>query len=172
MTVVAVTARLTLRTYHPGDEHRLDFYTDPEVCRYLMHEPWTPEDARVAVQRRCERTSLDQGALNALVELDDRVIGTVSAWFVADDTVELGWTFARDVSGHGYATEAVQAVLDTVLALDRVRRVTAEMDARNSASARLAARVGLREDTLRLQDCWCKGEWTDTLVYSFTRPSR
>ncbi|WP_328813754.1 GNAT family N-acetyltransferase [Rhodococcus sp. NBC_00297] len=169
MTVVAVTARLTLRTYSPDDEHRLDFYTDPEVCRYLMHEPWTAEDARIAVQRRCERTSLDTGAMNALVELNGRVIGTVSAWFVAEDTVELGWTFARDVSGHGYATEAVQAMLDEVLALDRVRRVTAEMDARNAASARLAQRVGLRDEELRLQDCWCKGEWTDTLVYSLSR---
>jgi len=46
-----------------------------------------------------------------------------------------------------------------------VHRVVAQMDARNTASARLAARVGMRQEAHFRRDFWSKGEWTDTLVF-------
>ena len=47
-----------------------------------------------------------------------------------------------------------------------VHRVTAQLDARNTASERLAARVGMRQEAHHRQDFWSKGEWTDTLVFA------
>ena len=46
-----------------------------------------------------------------------------------------------------------------------VHRVAAQMDARNLASARLARRVGMRQEAHLRQDWWIKGEWTDTLIF-------
>lgn len=40
------------------------------------------------------------------------------------------------------------------------------MDARNSASAALARRVGLRLEAHHIADWFSKGEWTDTLVFA------
>lgn len=48
----------------------------------------------------------------------------------------------------------------------RLHRVTAQMDARNDASARLAAALGMRQEAHFRQDWWNKGEWTDTLVFA------
>ena len=42
--------------------------------------------------------------------------------------------------------------------------MVAQLDARNTASARLATAVGIRPEAHMRQDWWNKGEWTDTLV--------
>ncbi|MGB3770753.1 MAG: GNAT family N-acetyltransferase [Rhodococcus sp. (in: high G+C Gram-positive bacteria)] len=166
------TRRLTLRNYRAEDaESLMPIYSDPDVARYLLGEPWSDDDARAAVARCSARTDLDDGAVNLLAERAGRVVGAVSAWFEGgtDHTVELGWTFARDVAGQGYATEAAEALLRIVFGLDRVHRATAQMDGRNHRSARLAARLGMREEALFVSNFFYKGEWTDTRVYAILR---
>jgi aminoglycoside 6'-N-acetyltransferase len=46
-----------------------------------------------------------------------------------------------------------------------LRRVSAECDARNVASAKLLERVGFRREGLRRQHTWIKDEWTDDLLF-------
>lgn len=173
--MIVRTERLRLRPYRSGDEAQLlEFYSDDDVCRYLLHGPWTADDAAKAVRERQDRRALADGALNLVVELGEHVIGNVAAWFVndTDHTVELGWVFSTSYSGRGYASEAVEALLNEVFALDRVHRATAQMDGRNTASARLAERVGMRREAHFREDWWSKGEWTDTLVFAVLRSDR
>ena len=106
--------------------------------------------------------------------VEGTVVGNVEAWLVdgSPELVELGWTFSPAVAGRGYATEAVDALIEHVFSLRQIHRVTAQMDGRNDASARLAARVGMRQEAHFRQNWWCKGEWTDTLVYAMLREDR
>lgn len=166
------TDRLLLRGFRPDDVTALQsIYGDTEVCRYLLHEPWTGDDGIESVARNCARTDLDDGALALVVEQNGSVVGTVSAWFAGESTreVELGWTFSPAVSGRGYAIEAVDALLRIVFAVERVHRVVAQMDARNTRSARLASNVGMRREALFRSNFWSKGEWTDTPVFAMLR---
>ena len=78
---------------------------------------------------------------------------------------DLGFTFAPQYRGQGYATEAVRAVLERLFTLQGVRRVSAECDARNLASARLLERVGFTREGLQRSHTWLKGEWTDDLLF-------
>jgi aminoglycoside 6'-N-acetyltransferase len=116
------------------------------------------------------RRTLDgpEGSLALAVEREGTLIGTVSVWRTEQEprAVEVGWTLDPAFGGEGYATEAVDAVLH--LAFDRydVHRATAQMDARNEASARLANRLGMRQEAHFRSDFWSKGEWTDTLVFA------
>ncbi|HEU5474327.1 MAG TPA: GNAT family N-acetyltransferase, partial [Actinophytocola sp.] len=87
---------------------------------------------------------------------------------------ELGFTVARPYQGQGYGTEAVRCVLDRVFGTG-VRRVSADCDARNTASAKLLDRLGFRREGRRVQHTWVKGEWTDDLLFGLLagdRPSR
>ncbi|WP_237668982.1 GNAT family N-acetyltransferase [Rhodococcus sp. BS-15] len=143
------TERLTLRLYEPADADRvLVYYSDPEVCRFLLHEAWTKADAVAAVNKRMRRSGLNTQALAMVVEHEGTVVGNVEAWLVdgSPALVELGWTFDPAVSGRGYATEAVNGLIDHVFSLPQIHRVSAQMDGRNEASARLAARVGMRQE--------------------------
>ena len=79
---------------------------------------------------------------------------------------ELGFTLAPDRQGHGYAGEAVCAVLTDRFARG-LHRVSAECDARNVRCARLLERVGFLLEGRRPAFTWIKGEWTDDLLYGF-----
>jgi RimJ/RimL family protein N-acetyltransferase len=78
---------------------------------------------------------------------------------------EIGYTLAPDRQGHGYATEAVRAVLDRLFTVQGLHKVSAECDARNVASIRLLERLGFTREGLLRRHTWIKGEWTDDLLY-------
>ena len=82
---------------------------------------------------------------------------------------ELGFTLSPAYQGQGYATEAVRGLLDHLFVDWNLHRVSAECDARNTASARLLKRVGFKQEGLRLSNTWFKGEWTDDLLFGLLR---
>ena len=168
------TERLALRIYREDDlEPTLAYYALPEVARYIPFEPWTRHVAVEQLKKRLRRTGIDDDKkeLGLVVEHAGKVIGDVCLW-CADDTRkrgEMGWAFRPDVAGRGFATEAVRALVDVAFGRYGMQRVFAQLDARNSASARLCERVGMSREAHLRRDWWAKGEWSDTLVYGLLR---
>lgn len=171
------TDRLRLRLHHEQDrETLLAIYSRPDVARHLLEEPWTPEDSRRRIEERLARTGLHtgEGALALVIEHEGRVIGDVALWLTdrAHLAAEIGWVLDPAAGGQGLATEAVRAVLDLALGQSGLHRVAARMDARNTASARLAERVGMRREAHLREDWWSKGEWTSTLEFGMLASDR
>ncbi len=85
---------------------------------------------------------------------DDRAIGWVSVGERRQGGVaELGYLLANEWHGHGYAREAVTAVIDHLFAIENHRRVFADTDPDNVASIRVLQALGFTlEGRLR-------GEW-------------
>lgn len=171
------TDRLVLRTHVAADVdwlHRI--YSRPDVARYLLEEPWTIETARKKIAERLPRTGLDEepGALALVIEHGGTPIGDVALWFTDRErrVAEIGWVLDPEHGGRGFATEAVKAVLTLAFDHYRVHRVAAQMDGRNTASARLARSAGMRHEAHLRQDWWCKGEWTDTVVFGMLAGDR
>ena len=165
------TERLTLRTHTEGDlEALLAYYQDPEVARYLLVHPWTEEYGRQELARLVERTSLNapSRALALAVEHEGRVIGDVALWATNETGAmgEIGWVFHPGVAGRGFASEAAGALLEIGFGRYGMHRISAQLDARNAASAALCERIGMRLEASHRQDYWSKGEWTDSLVYA------
>jgi RimJ/RimL family protein N-acetyltransferase len=163
------TERLVLRLYREGDEvwmHRL--YSRPEVVERLLDYPWDEEFALDRLKDRIARTDLDGslGTLALVVEHEGAPVGDVMVWRSERGTAEIGWVLDPDHGGQGFGTEAVKEVLDLCFRIYGLHRVVARMDARNEASARLAARVGMTQEAHFRSDWWIKGEWTDTLVFA------
>jgi aminoglycoside 6'-N-acetyltransferase len=168
--VPLTTGRLTLRPYRVEDlEPSLEYYGDPQVARYLLEDPWTPEDAEHRIAKRIARSGIDEpgSGLALVVEHQGTVLGDVALWTTGDTVSrgELGWVFHPEHTGEGFATEAVRALLGLAFDFYGMHRVVAQLDARNDRSARLCERLGMRHEGHLRQDWWSKGEWTDTLVY-------
>lgn len=164
------TDRLRLRLHEPGDQTWLHaIYSQPEVARYLLVEPWSDVDAAKEISKRLVRTGLegDAKALGLVIEHDGTPIGDVALWLVDAErrVAEIGWALDPRHRGRGYAREAVGAVLRAAFGRYGLHRVAAQMDARNHASAALAAAVGMRREAHLRQDWWSKGEWTDTVIF-------
>lgn len=165
------TDRLILRPHKRADTEALyNVYRQPGVARYLLEEPWSPTDADRQVAKRLPQVSLTSGdhAVSLVIEHDGRVVGDVQLWLTEPERgqAEIGWVLDPAAGGSGLATEAVSAVLTWAFETHKLHRIVAQLDARNTASARLAQRVGLRREAHFLQNWWSKGEWTDTLVYA------
>ena len=172
-TFPLTTARLQLRLF---DERDLDAVYDierrPEVARYLYWEARTRDEARAALDRRIQKTSLDDDAAVlrlAVVRRDTgELIGDFSLALRSreDRQGEIGFMFHPDHQGQGYAAEAGRAVLELGFGTYDLHRIYGSCDARNAASARLMERLGMRlEATLRETE-FVKGTWCDELVYA------
>lgn len=170
------TDRLVLRRYEAGDVDAVwAYYREEEVNRYLLTVPFTRGYTEMVVAQRCDAMVPGEPArsLPLVVEHEGRVVGDVV--LTLDERcskAELGWVFAPSAGGRGLATEAARAVVDVALDHYGVHRVVARADARNTASARLALRLGMRQEAHLRQDWWSKGEWTDTLVFGLLRDER
>ena len=167
------TARLRLRPLVATDlDALLAYRSDPQVCRYLPFEPQTREGLaeRLAGPMGVgELTGEGQYMTLGVESLEiDRAIGDVILMFhdEANGNGELGYVFHPEVSGFGYATEACSAVLGLGFDGLGLRRIVARLDARNTASARLALRLGMRQEAHFVQNEYFKGELTDEVVFA------
>jgi RimJ/RimL family protein N-acetyltransferase len=164
--------RLLLRPLSAVDVDALVAYRSiPEVCRYV---PFGPMDGSAVLGRIegswASRTLEQEGeALILGAERADssELIGDLMLrWLSAEHcSGEIGYVFSPAHGGRGYAAEAAHAVLHLAFDGLRLHRVIARVDARNTASARLATRVGMRQEAHLVENEWFKGEWTDELDF-------
>jgi RimJ/RimL family protein N-acetyltransferase len=170
------SARLELRPLSAADVDALLAYRSlPEVCRYVPFTPMGPEDilARLRGPWSCHALGQAGDALVLGAELAGTggLVGDVMLrWVSAEHSCgELGYVFNPAHAGRGLATEAAHAVLHMAFDDLGLHRVFARLDARNAASARLAARIGMRQEAHLIENEWFKGEWTDELDFALLR---
>jgi RimJ/RimL family protein N-acetyltransferase len=168
------TKRLSIR---PAVEADLDatwrYRRLEEVSRWMTSAPNSLEDYRKKFEDpdRLERT--------LLIELDGVVIGDLmlaveDAWSQSEVAerargvqAELGWCLDPQCAGHGYATEAVEALIRLAFEDLALRRVTANCFADNERSWRLMERLGMRREVhTRKESLHRSGEWLDGLGYA------
>jgi RimJ/RimL family protein N-acetyltransferase len=70
------------------------------------------------------------------------------------------------LSGHGYATEAANAMLRLGFEQLGLHRIVARIDEDNEASARLARRLGMRQEARLVHNEFFKGRWSNELDFA------
>jgi RimJ/RimL family protein N-acetyltransferase len=166
--------RLTLRPFGPGDrDDVLAYRALPEVARYVPFEPLKPDDADAWLADSAGRTVLkDEGDfLRLAIDVDGAAIGdAVLFWRSREHRQgEVGYALNPAYRGHGYATEAARALLRLGFEDLGLHRIIGRIDARNQASERVLARLGMRREAHFVQNEIMKGEWTDEVVYALLR---
>lgn len=152
MTPALTTARLLLRARTAADAEALfPALSDPATMRWWSRAPVASLD-----ECRDYLSASDMGgAWRAWVITrvgDDRALGWISAGEKRQGGVsEIGYLLVPAAQGHGYAREAVAAVIDRLFA-EGQRRVVADTDPDNAASNALLATLGFgREGLLRAE---------------------
>lgn len=164
-----VTARLTLRRFVAADSATLAQYrSDVEVARY---QSWsTPYPVAAAARLIDDQAHLDGPArgewLQIAATLDGELIGDVAVRLSDDgNTARIGYTLATAHQRHGFAGEAVGAVVARLFE-SGVHRIQASLDARNVRSARLLERLGFRHEGTEIAAELDDGEWCDVNHYA------
>jgi RimJ/RimL family protein N-acetyltransferase len=167
------TGRLLLRPLTVGDVDALLAYRSrPDVCRYVPFEPMTREVVNERLASQWANTELtDEGqSLTLGVEVAEtgELIGDVVLFWHsrAHGGGEIGYVVHPDFGGCGYATEAARALLRLGFDELGLHRIIARLDERNESSARLARRLGMRQEARLVHNEFFKGEWSTELDFA------
>jgi RimJ/RimL family protein N-acetyltransferase len=160
---------VVLRALRPGDlDHVVALHADPDVVRYLPWPDRDPAQCRAWLDEQRARTSLgrDGDVVTWAVERDGGFagLGVLFLRSTAHRQAEVGYVVAPAAQRQGVGTAVARALVQ--LALDRLgaHRVAARVDVRNTASRRLLAGLGLREEGVLREDARLRGQWVDTVV--------
>lgn len=169
------TDRLLLRPYELGDLAQMHAMVAREdVTRYL---PWGVPDEMASRRRigRLQETRLahddDAVTLAAFERGSGRLVGDFVLFLRSTEHHggEIGYIVHADAQGRGYATEGARHLLGIAFDTIGLHRVTGRLDARNTASARVLARLGMRHEAHLVQNEWFKGEWGDEDLFAILR---
>lgn len=167
------TARLRLRPFTRGDVDAVFAYRQREdVARYLFDEPMSRESCAEAVQARVGQIGYEKEGdkiFLAVERIEDlAMIGEVSLILRSMEArqAELGYIFHPDFQGFGYATEASWALLMLGFDVAGMHRIYARCDARNTASAKVMERLGMRREAHLREHVPAKGAWDEELIYA------
>ena len=163
-----VTARLRLDALRDEDAEALFAYRgDPAVSRYQGWKPLAVADAAKFIGAQQGVAPDTPGTWwQRAIRLRDSgaLIGDLGLHFVDEATVELGISVAPAHQRRGYAREALEVMLDFVFGGLHKHRVTASLDPRNAACARLLESLGMRREG-HFRESVRSGEgWVDDLV--------
>lgn len=168
------TERLILRKFSPGDaDDILAFSADPNIAQHLHAFPGPTLDSvkdYIRVQQQLALGAPEE-CVDLAVELkaERRVIGLVTMVCHAHQQGEVGFAIHAAYQRKGYATEALNALLEhgfTEMGFHRIYSTTGRM---NLSSWMLLERVGMRREGVFLQDHLENDQWQDSFIYAMLK---
>lgn len=169
------TERLTLRLAEPADlPMLLAVNGDDAVTRFLPYATWKDlADGEAWFSRIAARQAAGEVAQFVIALKDSgQVIGAclLFRFEIPSGRAELGYVLGRAHWGAGYMLEAMQAFVVAAFGPWGLRRLEAEINPLNHASARLLGRLGFVQEGLLRQRWINKGELCDSALFGLLRP--
>ena len=166
------TERLILREFQTSDWPAvLAYQSDPRYLRFYEWTERTPEAVQqfiekyfVGPQRAQPRIKFQ---LAAVLQSNQQLIGNCGIRMNTADAREgdIGYEFAPDHWGHGYATEAARAMVKFGFTELKLHRISSWCIADNIASARVLEKLGMQAEGRLRENEYFKGRWWDTLLF-------
>lgn len=166
------TERLFLRHFHLLDgEAMMRVFGDADVMRFgegVQTRKWVEVWLQTALERYYKTWGF--GPYAVVEKQTAEVIGYCGLFFFPDidgqPEVEIGYRLARSAWGKAYATEAAAAVRDYAFTRLGMRRLIAMIDPGNTASIRVAEKIGMRYE----KDVMFPGYTHPDRMYAISRP--
>lgn len=164
------TDRLILRVPKRKDSHDMYAYaSDPECSRYCLWN--THKSLSESYYFICGmiKENKQNHEINFAVEekATGKMIGTISIFSFNPEhrLAEIGYSFAKKCWGHGYATEALNKLIEYAFFTLKLHRLEAQCDSRNMRSARVLQKCGFENEGFMRKRLYVKGEYADILFY-------
>lgn len=168
------TERLVLRPLREGDADALyAMFSDPQVMRYWSNPPWTSieqahsflgSDVRAVREGEYLRLGLERRE-------DAALIGQCTLYDFNKQCrrAEMGYSLAAAAWGLGFMHEALSTLVGYAFGELDLHRIEADIDPRNTGSARSLERLGFQREGLLRQRWIVAGEVSDTAFYGLLR---
>ncbi len=108
-----------------------------------------------------------------LKENPETIIGTVSLYDISApySRADIGYKFSSDYHHKGYATEAVEKLIDIAFTDLNLHRLCARVQEENLPSIRLLTGLGFEKEGICRDYMRMNGKWVDHLQYSLIAPT-
>ena len=164
------SARLQIRLVTEADlPALLVVNSDDAVTRYLPYASWRgTEDARNWYTRMGALQAAGSALQFAIIERGSGTAIGSCLLFGYDETsarAELGYVLGRAHWGQGYMREALRSLIDCAFGELALRRLEAEVDSRNTRSARVLAQLGFTAEGLLRERWLTRGEPCSVTAY-------
>lgn len=166
--------RIRLRVLDDRDVPGLfAIYSDADITRYLARPALTEMAEAEAMLARARKGLDEETSLQLAVERreDGAFLGNclLFNFNMPSARAEIGYSFDRSHWSRGYATEALRGLIDYGFGPLALRRIEADIDPRNGASARLLERLGFTREAVLRERWMVKDEVSDTVMYGLLR---
>ena len=172
MPLPLITPRLLIRKLHPDDAAAVYAYrSDPTISRYQTWSPQNEEEIATFIEGMRDLDVDTEGTwyqCGIILTEAGILIGDIGLHFPPAEPrqAEIGITLAGSHQGCGYATEALQGVVECLFTDLGKHRVYGRVDPRNARSIALLTRLGMRMEGHLRETVWDKGEWADDLIFA------
>lgn len=144
------TERLIIKPYSSEDVDELvNLLLNPEITKTFMvprfesvEQMKNLAEKLIDFSRVEDTTHLEYG-----IYLNGKIIGFINDCGIEDEEIEIGYIIHPNFQGHGYATEAVRAILCELREMG-FHKVTAGYFAENTASRRVMEKCGMQQTTV------------------------
>lgn len=164
------TERLVLKPLTLDDsESLLEIFSDPEVMRYWNTAPWTTlQDATYFINGSHESMQREASLVLGVYVTSTGELASKCMLFGYDQAskrAEIGFGLGRAYWGQGYIHEAGEALIQYGFNSLGLRRIEAEIDPENQASAKALRNLGFSEEGLLRQRWEINGIVSDSAMY-------
>lgn len=171
---ILTTERLRLRQLTHDDAPALmALFSDPEVLRFLNNDPMDTEEKAIGfvdwlAGNYQQRIAVDWGIT---LHGSDAVIGMCGAygWDQENRRIDIGYHVIPAQWGHGYATEAAQAIIRWCFENLNLHRIQGDCTDGNFASERVMLKCGFKVEGIWRESCWEHGRFVDIKQFGLLR---
>lgn len=164
------TERLILLPFTIHDSEALFAYrSDAETNKYQGWIPQSVVDAESFIAKLPAVFDLPESWFQLAIrnKQTNELIGDLGIHFMGDDQqqCELGCTIGKAWHNQGFATEAMQAIINHLFTERNKHRISASVDPNNTASIKLLERLGFRKEAHFKKSLFLNGTWVDDVIY-------
>ncbi len=172
MTYPLLTERLSIQPLSIADlETFVEYRQDPAIARYQGWDTsYTHSQAQELIESQYGLQTPEKDEwlqLGIHLGVSGALIGDLALHRLDEEdiAIELGFTVAKQFQGHGYAREALLALMDYLFNEVKATKLEASTDRRNISSIKLLEAVGFHHEQARTYTEEFKGEIVTVDVY-------
>lgn len=169
------TERLVLRGIRISyAESIFKYRSNPQIYKFQCWRPQTIEEVKEFIYKKIAKDPNVPDTwyqLGILIKETEELIGDIGIHFIDSDNlqVEIGFTLSIEHQSKGYATEAINNLINFLFCNLQKHRIIASVDPRNIKSVALLERIGMRKEAHFKKSFWFNNEWADDIVYAILK---
>lgn len=146
-TITLKTKRLVLRRYTTKDVETLyhDYGCNKNMRTYTGWNPYPSLEATKELVENTIKSYENPRTYSWAIEREGKMIGTIAGYdyHEQENTIELGISIAQPYCHQGYASEAVQAVIDYLSLNEKIKTIKAWCARENLGSKKAMEKCGM-----------------------------